>query len=241
MELVVFVLAEFMCDVTTYFDYNFNVVSTDCSDIYLSETDYFGSVLNADQVDIDDIEDIDETIAFDGNLDIQKIYIYNLIFQEDRALESDLEIAPLECVNAGGGYNFGLNANFDLDSVEFVEDSYLITLHFDSQLTCNTASIAYIDGFTNSINMEGELEADLVTNISMFEIVGEDQVSSILTLDIVAGYIYPEFSQEILHVDGSISSMFLMRDRYINDDEFFDLSIESFSDFTIENLLEIEI
>lgn len=241
VSLIVFDLAEMAYTTTSHFDSSFTFSSVTYKDTVTYGNIHLEGNLGASQVGIVDLEDIEGDVHFTGNLDIGNVYTYGIGFELDDNFELQLELDPVSYHDIDAILSSELSSSVYLDSSEIVEDSYLMDLHLISALTGTTVGVTDLGGFTNDVHLESELEANQITSFVDSEFEAETELSAILTMDIIAGYIYPEFNQEVLHVVGNISSMYLMRDRYLNDDEFFNLSITNFLDLSIEDLLEIEI
>ena len=241
VSLIVFDLAEMAYTITSHFDSNFTFNSVTYKDTVTYGNIHLEGNLGASQVGIDNLEDIEGDVHFTGNLDIGNVYTYGIGFELDDNFELQLELDPVSYHDINTILNSELSSSVYLDSSEIVEDSYLMDLHLISALTGTTVGVTDLGGFTKNIHLESVLGAEQITSFAGLDFESESEISSILTLDIIAGYIYPDFNQEVLHFSGNISSMYLMRDRYLNDDEFFNLSITNFLDLSIEDLLEIEI
>lgn len=241
VSLIVFDLAEMTYTITSHFDSSFTFDSVTYKDMVTYGNVHLEGNLGASQVGIDDLEDIEGDVHFTGNLDIGNVYTYGIGVELDNNFELQLELDPVSYHDIDAILNSELGSSVYLDSSEIVEDSYLMDLHLILALTGTTVDVTDLGGFTKNIHLESVFGAEQITNFSDLGFEAESEISSIITLDIIAGYIYPEFNQEVLHFGGNISSMYLMRDRYLNDDEFFNLSTTNFLDLSIEDLLEIEI
>lgn len=183
-----------------------------------------------------------QTDMFTSFLEIVPVYIYML--EPNNTVFSIASITSLEKVEQyhaiSGSLQNNLAASLYLDSAELVEDAYILTSHFEHSIiiTCFTAS---------QIAILAEMQTSQEMNIDLLlehPALGVDSnvlhFSSNAALEYIT-HTYLSFNSEVLSMTGAVATMFLMRDRYINDEEFFDLSIESFEDLTIENLLEVEI
>ena len=242
VTLIVFSLAEMKFDTGVRFTSVFTAEGLTYNDLTTTSAIHFESSAMATQVTVDELEFAADD-NFESELNIVKVYTYGLEVSEiidyiDSTLSLDhVTYRTIEAIELD---HFG--ATFDMDSVELVEDSYLLEMHFKSVLeasSVNTVSMNNID--VPEITLSSEFEPNLMEVIHDMQIVGNAYTAAVVSLEPISGYAYFEFNQEVLHIAGTISSMFLMRDRLINDDEYFNLSINTFLDLSIEDLLEVNV
>jgi acyl carrier protein len=183
-----------------------------------------------------------QTNMFTSFLEIVPVYIYMLEFDNIAyTIASTLSLDKVEHYHAVTiNLQNRLESNLSLDSTELIEESYIIASHFDFEIEMSCFTASQIAVFTEML-MSQNLDMDLVLGHPALNVNSNIlHFSSNATLDYTT-HTYLAFDSRTLGITGSVATMFLMRDRYLNDEEFFDLSIKSFEDLTIENLLEVEI
>lgn len=242
VTLIVFSLAEMIFDTGVRFTSVFTAEGLTYNDLTATSAIHFESSALATQVTVDELGFTADD-NFESELNIIKVYTYGLeVPAITDYIESTLSLdhVTYHTIEAIELDHFG--AAFDMDSVELVEDSYLLEMHLKSVLeasSVNTISMNNID--VSEITLSSEFEPNLMEVIHDMQIVGNTYTAAVVSLEPISGYAYFEFNQEIMHITGAISSMFLMRDRLINDDEYFNLSINTFLDLSIEDLLEVNV
>ena len=242
VTLIVFSLAEMRFDTGVRFTSVFTAEGLTYNDLTTTSAIHFESSAIATQVTVDELGFTADD-NFESELNIIKVYTYGLVIPAiTDYIESTLSLdhVTYRTIEAIELDHFG--AAFGMDSVELVEDSYLLEMHLQSVLeasSVNTISMNNID--VSEITLSSEFEPNLMEVIHDMQIVGNTYTAAVVSLEPISGYAYFEFNQEIMHITGAISSMFLMRDRLINDDEYFNLSINTFLDLSIEDLLEVNV
>lgn len=240
--LIVFSLAEMQFDTGIHYESVFTLDGLTYNDLTVTGNIHTEMNATATQVTVDELQFTSEN-NFDGGLEIVKVYTYGLeipVITDYIDSTLSLDQVTYHAIEAIEMDHFG--ASFDMDSVELIEDAYLLELRLNSVLeatSVNVVDMNYID--VSEITLSSEFEPNLVETINDMSIVGNVYAAMNVSLEIIAGYVYLEFNQEVMHFGGTISSMFLMRDRKIDDNEFFNLSVDTFLGLSIENLLEIEI
>ena len=242
VTLIVFSLAEMRFDTGVRFTSVFTAEGLTYNDLTTTSAIHFESSALATQVTVDELGFTADD-NFESELNIIKVYTYGLVIPAiTDYIESTLSLdhVTYRTIEAIELDHFG--AAFDMDSVELVEDSYLLEMHLQSVLeasSVNTVSMNNID--VSEIALSSEFEPNLMEVIHDMQIVGNTYTAAVVSLEPISGYAYFEFNQEIMHITGAISSMFLMRDRLINNDEYFNLSINTFLDLSIGDLLEVNV
>lgn len=239
--LIVFDLAELNINVTNYFGYNMSLEQVTYHAISLENSMAYTISADATTVGIYEIG-FTHTDMFTSFLEIVPVYIYMLEF--DNIAYNIISTMSLDKVEHYHAVTVSLQnrleSNLYLDSTELIEESYILTSHFDFEIEMSCFTASQIAIFTE-MQISQNLDMDLVSEHPALNVNSNIlHFSSNATLDYTT-HIYLAFDSRTLSMTGAVATMFLMRDRYLNDEEFFDLSIESFEDLTIENLLEVEI
>lgn len=239
--LIVFDLAELNINITSYFGYEMSLEQVAYYAISLENSMVY--TISADITTVSMYEiGFTQTNMFTNFLEIVPVYIYMLEFDNIAySIVSTLSLDKVEHYHAITiSLQNRLDSNLSLDSTELIEESYILTSHFDFKIEMSCFTASQIAIFTE-MQMSQNLDMDLVSEHPALNINSNIlHFSSSATLDYIT-HTYLAFDSRVLGVTGAVATMFLMRDRYLNDEEFFDLSIESFEDLTIENLLEVEI
>jgi hypothetical protein len=247
----------------THYEAQFGLIVFDLAELNINSTSYFGYEMSLEQVTYHAIS-LENSMAYTMSTDVTTVGIYEIGFTQTNMFTSFLEIVPVYiymlefdniaytvastlCLDKVEHYHAvtislqnRLEPNLSLDSTELIEESYIITSHFDFEIEMSCFTASQIAVFTE-MQMSQNLDIDLVLGHPALNVNSNIlHFSSNATLDYTT-HTYLAFDSRTLGITGSVATMFLMRDRYLNDEEFFDLSIESFEDLTIENLLEVEI
>ena len=239
--LIVFDLAELNMNITSYFGYEMSLEQVTYHAISLENSMAYTMSTDVTTVGIYEIG-FTQTNMFTSFLETVPVYIYMLEFDNIAyTIASTLSLDKVEHYHAVTiNLQNRLESNLSLDSTELIEESYIITSHFDFEIEMSCFTASQIAVFTE-MQMSQNLDIDLVSGHPALSVNSNIlHFSSNATLDYTT-HTYLAFDSRTLNITGSVATMFLMRDRYLNDEEFFDLSIESFEDLTIENLLEVEI
>lgn len=235
--------AELGLDETFYFDYNIVITSVGIVDLN-TLIGNLGLTSACQCLTVDFLEfGIETDISIGGELEAIGIDIYDLILQEKvDYIEDDISLDKVEfyhSINETIEHHIGYD--FPLDCFEIIEQGWEFLIHFEGFISVRVINVVDVEDIYGEISHDYNVQLDLVSDIQ--DLGFTERVLSIdseMTLDIIAGYIYFDFSEEIMHFDGNVS-FFLTRDRYANNEEFLDLNTSTFLDLSIEDFFEVNV